>query len=98
MVYLAYQINPSNFPPARIATIAHLVNIILPMLITGAAILLLVMLLLGAFTRITSGGNPDSLARSQKIMTYAILGLVLVVLSFLFVKLLGVIFKIAAPI
>ncbi|OGK24462.1 hypothetical protein A2954_07515 [Candidatus Roizmanbacteria bacterium RIFCSPLOWO2_01_FULL_37_12] len=98
MVYAAYQINSTNFPPARIATFAHLLNVILPMLIIGAAILLLIMLLWGAFTRITSGGNPENLAKSQKIMTYAILGLVLVILSFLFVKLISTVFKIAAPI
>ena len=85
-------------PLARISTIGHLMNIFLPILIGGAAIILLVMFLYGSYTWLTAGGSSENVAKAQKIMTYAILGLILVVLSFLFVKLITVIFNISAPI
>lgn len=93
-----FEINATTFPAAKFGTIANLVNIFLPLLIVGAAILLLMMLLYGGFTWITSSGNPENLAKAQKIMTFAILGLVIVILSFAMVKLITVIFNIAAPI
>lgn len=90
--------NPAVNPFAKISTFGHLLNVILPILIIGAAVLLLVMLLYGAFTWITAGGSAENVAKAQKIMTYAILGLVLVILSFVFVKLFTTIFRFTAPI
>lgn len=89
--------DPAKNPLAKFANIASLLNLFIPILIIGAAFLLLIMLLYGGFTWITAGGTPENLAKAQKIMTYAILGLVIVVLSFLFVKLISIIFNIAAP-
>jgi len=73
-------------------------NVFIPLLIVGAALLLLVMLLYGAFTILTAAGNPENIKKAQKIFTFAILGLIVVILSFLFVKLISIIFNIAAPI
>ena len=90
--------NPAVNPLAKISTIGHLLNVILPTLIIGAAVLLLLMLLYGAFTWITAGGSSENVAKAQKIMTYAILGLVLVILSFVLVKLFTTIFRFTTPI
>ena len=89
--------DPTVNPLAKFANIAALLNIFIPILIIGAAFLLLIMLLYGGFTWITAGGTPENLAKAQKIMTFAIIGLVIVILSFLFVKLISIIFKIDAP-
>ena|SRR3990172_2850903 len=97
-VYALDLSDPNVNPFARISTFAHLLNVILPLLIVGAALLLLVMLLYGGFNWIKAGGNPENLGKAQKTMTFAILGLIIVVLSFLFVKLISIIFNIAAPI
>ncbi|OGK16245.1 hypothetical protein A2774_04645 [Candidatus Roizmanbacteria bacterium RIFCSPHIGHO2_01_FULL_39_12c] len=97
MVFAQFEINETTFPAARIATFANLLNVVIPILITGAAILLLIMLLYGAFLWITSSGNQENLAKAQKTMTYAILGLVVVILSFIIVKVITLIFKIDAP-
>lgn len=96
-VYAINFSDPNVNPLAKISTIGHLVNIFIPALISGAAILLLVMLLYGGFTWMTAGGNPENLGKAQKIMTFAILGLAIVVLSFVFVKIFTTIFNIAAP-
>ena len=85
-------------PLAKFGNIASLLNLFIPILIIGAALLLLIMLLYGGFTWITAGGTPENLAKAQKIMTFAIIGLVIVILSFLFVKLISIIFNIAAPV
>ncbi|OGK26766.1 hypothetical protein A3C28_01835 [Candidatus Roizmanbacteria bacterium RIFCSPHIGHO2_02_FULL_39_9] len=91
-------VDPTTFPPAQVATIANLLNVIIPLLNIGAALLLLLMLLYGAFTWITAGGNPENLKRAQKIITFAVFGLFIVLLSYLGVKLITIIFNINVPI
>ena len=97
VVYVLNLWDPNVNPIAKFATIGHLVNVILPLLIIGAAILLLVMLLYGGFSWITAGGNPENLGKAQKTMTFAIIGLAIVILSFVVVKLITNIFNIEAP-
>ena len=48
-----------------------------------AGIALFLMLLIGGFKYLTSGGNPESVASAQKTITYAIIGLIIVALAFL---------------
>ena len=90
--------DPAANPLAKFDTIGKFLNIFLPALTTGAAVLLLIMFLYGSYTWLTSGGSAENVSKAQKIMTYAVLGLVLVILSFLFVRIINTIFKISAPI
>ena len=55
-----------------------------------AAIALFIMLLVGGFKYITSGGNPKSLESARKTLTYAILGMVLVASAYLILRFIGV--------
>ena len=48
-----------------------------------SAIVLFIMLIMGGFKLMTSGGNPENAAAAQKTITYAILGIVLIALSYL---------------
>jgi hypothetical protein len=48
-----------------------------------AGIVLFIMLLVGGFKYLTSGGNPENAAAAQKVITYAIAGLILIALSYL---------------
>lgn len=48
-----------------------------------AGIVLFVLLLTGGFKYITSGGDPKALESAQKTITYAIGGLILILVSFL---------------
>lgn len=93
MIY-ALDIGPDNFSPAKFANIATFINVILPLLTLGAAILFLVMALYGGFVWITSGGSQENLAKAQKIFTSSIIGLVIVIFSFVLVKLIGYILNI----
>ncbi|OGK14284.1 hypothetical protein A3C98_04695 [Candidatus Roizmanbacteria bacterium RIFCSPHIGHO2_02_FULL_37_15] len=97
-VYALDLSDPTQNPLAKFANIASLMNIFLPILIIGAAFLLLVMLLSGGFIMLTAGGSPEKMEKAKKTMTFAILGLIIVILSFIFVKLISSIFNISIPI
>jgi len=52
-----------------------------------SGIVLFIMLIIGGFKIITSGGDPKELEAGQKTLTSAIVGVVLLALSFLIIKL-----------
>src|SRR3989344_738144 len=89
--------DPTVNPLAKFAKVADLMNIFLPLLIIGAAFILLVMLLYGGYLRIIAGDSPENVAKAQKTMTFAILGLIVVIIAFVIVKLITVIFGISSP-
>ena len=93
MVY-ALDIGPGNFTPAKFTNIATFINVILPLLIIGAALIFLVMALYGGFTWITAGGSQENLTKAQKIFTSSIIGLIIVIFSFVLVKLIGYIINV----
>lgn len=70
----------------KVATIADFGGIftnIVSVLIGLAGIALFVTLLLGGFKYITAGGDPKAVDAAQKTITYAIIGLVAIVASYL---------------
>lgn len=81
----------SHFKPAQFGNIASLVNLFSPMLIAGGAMLFLVMILSAAFNVLTAAGSAEKIAKAQKTFMFAIVGLVLIIASYLIVKLLGVV-------
>ncbi len=96
MIY-ALDINPTTFPPSRFANLASVLSLIIPLLTLGGAIIFLAMLLFGGFTIITAGGNQENIAKARKIITFAVIGLVIVISSFLIIKLIGVVLNISLP-
>jgi hypothetical protein len=96
MIY-ALDINQNNFPPAKITNFATILNVILPLLQAGAALLFLAMLLQAGFTWITAGDKAENLAKAQKRIIFAVIGLLIVVLSYVFVKILGYMLQINMP-
>jgi len=91
---LAIEINPTNFAPAKITTVSTLMNIILPLLMTGITIFFLIILFQAAFKILTAGDNKETISKAQKTIFFAILGLILVVTSFLLVRIIGMILKV----
>jgi hypothetical protein len=49
-------------------------------------VLLFLMLIMGGFKFITAGGDPKAIEGAKKTLTYAIMGIVLVALSFLILQ------------
>jgi uncharacterized membrane-anchored protein len=60
---------------------------------TGAGLIFLVMTLSAAFNILTHGDNPDALKKAYASITTAVLGLIIVVVSYLVIQLLGVVLK-----
>ncbi|MFA5770643.1 MAG: hypothetical protein WC894_04080 [Patescibacteria group bacterium] len=90
MVY-AFTIDQTSFPAAKITTISQIVNLALPLAMTGAGLIFLVILLKAAFDIMTNGDNPDALKKAYGSITTAVLGLIIVVGSYLVIQLLGVV-------
>ena len=59
------------------------------LLFTVAAILAVFMVIISAFQWITSGGDKEAVGNARKRLTYAIIGIVLLALTFLILNLLG---------
>jgi len=64
--------------------IARILHIIVPL----AGIILLVMIVAGGFQYITSGGEAEKAAKARKTITYAVFGLLAILLSWLIIRLL----------
>ena len=86
--------NGPQYPWYRFGSVASLVNIFAPMLITGGAILFLVLTLSAGFTVLTAAGSAEKIAKAQKTFMFAIIGLLIVITSFITVRLLGSILNI----
>lgn len=88
MVYAAIEIK-DKFAPAKIENIGQIVNLALPIMMTGGAIIFLVMALYGAFLFLTNGANPEGLKKARSTIIFAVIGLIIVVVSFVAVQILG---------
>jgi hypothetical protein len=87
---LAMKIDATSFPPARIASFSQIINVALPIALTGAGLIFLAMTLYAAFNIMTHGDNPDALKKAVAGITTAVIGLAIVILSFVAVKLLKI--------
>jgi hypothetical protein len=85
-------------PLARIANFGTILNVIIPIFMLGAALIFLAMLIMGAFTFLTAGGNPENMKKAQGTLFSAVLGILVVASSYLIVKLITYFFKIDLPI
>lgn len=68
---------------AKISDLQGVFENIVGMALGLAGIVLFILLLTGGFKYITSGGDPKAVESAQKTITYAIGGLLLILLSFL---------------
>ncbi|MDO8741719.1 MAG: hypothetical protein Q7J11_01075 [Candidatus Roizmanbacteria bacterium] len=92
MVY-AFTIDSTTFPAAKIVSIGQIVNLALPLAMTGAGLIFLFITLKAAFDILRNGDNPDALKKAYGSITTAILGLIIVVVSYLIIQILGVVLK-----
>lgn len=84
-------------PIAKFDSITKIVNLLLPIMMIVGGFITLSMLLLGAYRYLTSDGNPEKISKAQSVMLYAVIGLVLIVASFIITKIIGSVFNIALP-
>lgn len=76
--------------------IAGLLSALLPILFTFAGLLLLLYLLFGGISLMTSGGDPKSVASAKGKITNAFIGFILVFVAYWVVRLFGIIFQLGA--
>lgn len=97
-VYAEVNFGDSSVNPiAKFDSISTFTNLVIPLMMIGGGFITLTMLLYGAFTYLTSEGNAEKVKKSQSIIVYAVMGLFLVVASFVFTKIIGVIFNVKMP-
>lgn len=79
-------------PTANFKDVASIVNLIVPFLMAAAALGALVVALLAGFTIITAGADAEKIKKAQKMIKFSIIGFGVVIISFLILKIIGLIF------
>ncbi|MBW7959971.1 hypothetical protein B6D29_04150 [Microgenomates bacterium UTCPR1] len=94
-MYLSQVDIQKQFVPAgKINSIGGIVNLLLPIMLIGSALIFLAMSLFGGFMYITQGDNPEGLKKARSTVIFAVLGLVIVIISFVAVQIIGKMFGI----
>lgn len=73
--------------PAKLEGLEAVFENIVSLITTVAGFALFIMLIVGGFRFLTSGGDPKAVESAKGTLTYAILGLVLIIASILILKL-----------
>ena len=73
-------------PPPTILGIVNILRNIISILAPVAGIAFFLMLLVGGFQFVNSGGDPKAAGQARTTLTYAIIGIILVVASWLIIK------------
>lgn len=76
----------------KIQTLGDLVNRVIQFLIPLAAVILLVVFIWGGYDYMMSQGSPEKVKSAQAKITTGIIGLILLLISFVLVKLISSIF------
>ena len=88
MIY-AFTIDPTSFPAAKVSKIGDIVNLALPLMMTGAGLIFLFVTLNAAFSILRNGDNPDALKKAYGAIATSVIGLFIVIFSFVAVQLIG---------
>lgn len=89
MNLLAQWSDPSGAKPATIGDLEIVFENIVNAVLGFAGIVLFILLLIGGFKYITSGGDPKVVEGAKKTLTYAIGGMVAIALSYIVLLLIG---------
>ena len=73
-------------PPPTILGIVDILRNIISILAPVAGIAFFIMLLVGGFQLVTSGGDPKAAGQARSTLTYAVIGIVLVVAAWLIIQ------------
>lgn len=73
--------------PAQISDIVGIIRNIITLLAPAAGIAFFIIILVGGFQFLTSGGDPKSVAQARSTLTFGILGIILVVGAWLILTL-----------
>lgn len=79
-------IDNSIFPPADFVNLGNLLTRIIGLLTTIAAILSIIFIIVAGFKFVTAAGDEKKLASAKSTLTYAIVGLVALILTFIILQ------------
>ena len=89
---------PSYFPAAKnFGNIGSLTAVLVPTFMAIAALTFLVMLFYGGFKILTSQGEPEAIQSARSTITWGVVGLVVMVFAYMFVKLIAFILQVPVP-
>lgn len=97
MVYALDISKESVNPLARFSDIASIANVAVSLFIILAALSFVFIMLTGAYTYLTAGGDAEKVKQAQKTFKFAIIGMIVVFASFLIVKLIEFVLRIDLP-
>lgn len=89
MIKAAYAVdfsNPRINPAANVSSFATLVNVLGPIAMVIGGGICLTFLIWGAFVYLTSAGEPEKVQQAKRTITYALIGLIVMICSVLFVN------------
>ena len=78
-------------PIAKFSDLASIINLIIPLLMAGGALIFFAMMLIGAYTFMTAAGDAEKVKQAQKMFKFAIFGFIIVFVSFLMIKVIEII-------
>lgn len=85
---------PAGLPTGGLNTVAKVAGNVFTIMLIIAVILALIFLILGGIGWITSGGDKQKVASARSRITFAIVGLIVALLSFFIVSVIGYVFKV----
>lgn len=84
---LAINIQDSFEPAQKFNNIGSVVNLVVTNIFLLAGLILFIGVVMGGFTLMTKGSNPDDMDKGKKMLTYSAMGFVLIFVSYFVVKL-----------
>ena len=90
-------INPTTFPAVRFANIGVLLGIIIPLAYIVGGLICGWMLIWSAYLIITASGEAENVQKAQQTATFAVIGILVIIVSAVLVNLLGFITNIDFP-
>ena len=85
---------PSGSLPAEANTLGDILSRLLPYVYAVAGLMLFIILIIGGFGYLTSGGDPKKVEMAQGKITHALMGFLIIFLSYWLAQLLEIIFGI----
>jgi len=81
--------------PTGFNTIGSIISSLLPYIFVIAGLTLFIFLIIGGFGLLTSGGSPEKMKAAQGKITSAVIGFVIIFISYWLVRILEIVFGIS---
>ena len=86
--------NPKDFNP-QFTDIGSIITQLLPYILVLAGLTLFILLIIGGFGLLTSGGSPEKMKAAQGKITSAVIGFVIIFISYWLMRILEIVFGIS---